>query len=168
MDKLRAAAKAVAAVNDMRDPVYGGKKEESVRVCVRCRPLNSKERGDGRERIVHVDPKNGTCVVSPIGSNEPPKTFTFDQVYDESVTQEYIYMNTASRIVESVIDGFNGTIFAYGQTGTGKTYTMLGACAIQQRSGRNKPCVALPRSRHRLAQAARRRRAWRAGRLGTP
>jgi kinesin family member 3B len=126
MDKLRAAAKAVAAVNDMRDPVYGGKKEESVRVCVRCRPLNSKERGDGRERIVHVDPKNGTCVVSPIGSNEPPKTFTFDQVYDESVTQEYIYMNTASRIVESVIDGFNGTIFAYGQTGTGKTFTMEG------------------------------------------
>jgi len=102
------------------------KKEETVRVCVRCRPLNSKEKGDGRDRIVWMDTAHGTCVVEQKGSSEPPKTFTFDQVYDESVTQEYIYMQTASRIVDSVLEGFNGTIFAYGQTGTGKTFTMEG------------------------------------------
>lgn len=90
------------------------KKEETVRVCVRCRPLNSKEKSDGRERIVTMDPRSGTCSIIPPGGNngELPKTFTFDQVYDESVTQEYIYMQTASRVVDSVLEGFNGTIFA--------------------------------------------------------
>ena len=87
-------------------------KSETVRVCVRCRPLNSKEKSDGRDRIVYMDPNTGTCVVEPKSGAEP-KTFTFDQVYDERVTQEYIYMQTASRIVDSVLEGFNGTIFAY-------------------------------------------------------
>jgi kinesin family protein 3/17 len=92
------------------------KKEETVRVCVRCRPLNDKEHTDGRQRIVSMDTKSGQCSVIAPGSDrhssEPPKNFTFDQVYDESVSQEYIYMNTASRIVDSVLEGFNGTIFA--------------------------------------------------------
>ena len=101
------------------------KSTECVKVCVRCRPLNSKEKSDGRERIVTMDPTRGTCAIM-VSANEPPKTFTFDQVYDDSVTQEYIYTQTASRIVDSVLDGFNGTIFAYGQTGTGKTFTMEG------------------------------------------
>ena len=101
------------------------KPTECVKVCVRCRPLNSKENADGRQRIITMDPKSGTCNIL-VGANEPPKTFTFDQVYDESVTQEYIYMQTASRIVDSVLEGFNGTIFAYGQTGSGKTFTMFG------------------------------------------
>ena len=85
-------------------------------LCVRCRPLNDKEHTDGRQRIVSMDTKTGQCSVIAPGSDrhglEPPKNFTFDQVYDESVSQEYIYMNTASRIVDSVLEGFNGTIFA--------------------------------------------------------
>ena len=49
-------------------------------------------------------------------------------VYDwnSSQSQEEIYNQTAFPIVESVLEGFNGTIFAYGQTGTGKTFTMKG------------------------------------------
>jgi DNA replication protein DnaC len=43
-----------------------------------------------------------------------------------SVSQEYIYDNCASNIIENVLEGYNGTIFAYGQTGTGKTHTMTG------------------------------------------
>ena len=105
-------------------------KEETVRVCVRCRPLNSTETKDGRDRIVVMDPKHGTCtLVAPGGernAGEPPKNFTFDQVYDESFSQEEIYNQTAARIVDSVLEGFNGTVFAYGQTGTGKTFTMEG------------------------------------------
>lgn len=96
------------------------RKEESVRVCVRCRPLNRTELADGRSKIVQMDTKHGSVtLISPLVASEraaePPKTFTFDQVYDEQTSQEAIYMQTASRIVDSVLEGFNGTIFAYGQ-----------------------------------------------------
>jgi hypothetical protein len=50
-------------------------------------------------------------------ATEPPKTFTFDQVFDSNVTQKNVYERTAMPIVNSVIEGYNGTIFAYGQTG---------------------------------------------------
>ena len=101
-------------------------KSETVRVVVRCRPLNRKENEDGRAQIVAMDPSMGSCVVTPPGGNEPPKTFTFDAVYAPDTHQEVIYKQTASTIVDSVLEGYNGTIFAYGQTGAGKTFTMLG------------------------------------------
>jgi hypothetical protein len=97
---------------------------ETVRVVVRCRPLNSKEKADGREQIVHMDSSMGSCVVAPSGAE--PKNFTFDAVYGTDSTQAVLYQQTASKIVDSVIEGYNGTIFAYGQTGTGKTFTMEG------------------------------------------
>lgn len=58
--------------------------------------------------------------------DEPPKTFTLDNVYDWDSTQRAVYDETAYPLVESVMEGYNGTIFAYGQTGTGKTHTMQG------------------------------------------
>ena len=57
---------------------------------------------------------------------EPPKTFTFDAIYDWDSTQVDIFEETFQGLVDSVLKGFNGTIFAYGQTGTGKTFTMEG------------------------------------------
>lgn len=54
-------------------------------------------------------------------------TFTFDHVYDEHASQQKVYDNTARAVVESSLLGYNATIFAYGQTGTGKTYTMEGS-----------------------------------------
>ena len=54
------------------------------------------------------------------------KTFTFDNVYDEEATQEQVYTDCAQPIIQEVVDGYNGTIFCYGQTGTGKTFTMAG------------------------------------------
>ncbi|CAD8077157.1 unnamed protein product [Paramecium sonneborni] len=53
-------------------------------------------------------------------------TFSFDYVYDQDNTQEEVYENTARNAVQSALQGFNATIMAYGQTGTGKTYTMEG------------------------------------------
>ena len=53
-------------------------------------------------------------------------TFTFDYVYDQTATQRLVYETTARPIVDSSLSGYNATIFAYGQTGTGKTYTMEG------------------------------------------
>ncbi len=53
------------------------------------------------------------------GHDNAPKTFTFDHVYGPNALQKNIYDETARPIVASVVDGYNGTVFAYGQTGTG-------------------------------------------------
>ena len=53
-------------------------------------------------------------------------SFVFDHVYDENSSQEKVYETTARTVVDSALQGYNATIFAYGQTGTGKTYTMEG------------------------------------------
>jgi len=55
-----------------------------------------------------------------------PKVFTFDSVYDWNSEQAAIFAETAYPVCENVIQGYNGTIFAYGQTGTGKTFTITG------------------------------------------
>jgi len=52
--------------------------------------------------------------------------FTYDAVYDTDSTQQVVYNESAFSLVESVLEGYNGTIFAYGQTGCGKTHTMVG------------------------------------------
>uniref|UniRef100_A0A915D0Q4 Kinesin-like protein n=1 Tax=Ditylenchus dipsaci TaxID=166011 RepID=A0A915D0Q4_9BILA len=67
--------------------------------------------------------------------NEPPKTYTFDEVFDYQSDQITIYNQVARPIVENVLKGYNGTIFAYGQTGTGKTYTMAGEDEVPERRG---------------------------------
>jgi GTPase SAR1 family protein len=53
-------------------------------------------------------------------------TFKFDHVYDQDSSQKFVYENTAKSAVTSVLEGYNATILAYGQTGTGKTFTMEG------------------------------------------
>ena len=53
-------------------------------------------------------------------------TYSFDHVYDMNSTQENVYESTAKHAVCSVLEGYNATILAYGQTGTGKTHTMEG------------------------------------------
>ena len=57
---------------------------------------------------------------------EDDHDFIFDHVFDPDSTQEEVYESAAMPIVESVLEGFNGTILAYGQTASGKTYTMQG------------------------------------------
>eukprot|EP00929_Paragymnodinium_shiwhaense_P037390 TRINITY_DN1992_c1_g2_i1.p1 TRINITY_DN1992_c1_g2~~TRINITY_DN1992_c1_g2_i1.p1 ORF type:complete len:841 (-),score=314.89 TRINITY_DN1992_c1_g2_i1:95-2617(-) len=100
---------------------------ECVKVVVRVRPLNSKERNDGREKIVLMDCSRGVAMLKkPGGSERDVKDFTFDNVFDESMSQQQIFEETALDIIDSVMDGFNGTIFAYGQTGAGKSHTMTG------------------------------------------
>ncbi|CAM1320682.1 KIF3B (predicted), partial [Pycnogonum litorale] len=58
---------------------------------------------------------------------DPGKEFTFDAVYNWNSKQSELYDETFRPLIDSVLNGFNGTIFAYGQTGTGKTYTMEGS-----------------------------------------
>lgn len=61
-----------------------------------------------------------------VGNLDPVREFTFDATYGKDSQQSVIFEQTGLPILESVLEGYNGTIFAYGQTGTGKTYTMEG------------------------------------------
>ena len=107
----------------------------TVQVVVRCRPLNKKELGEDRKPIITID-ENQVSIVKGIGKDghimseeenkATKKSFTFDAAYDEQSTQKQFYEESCYPLVESVMEGFNGTIFAYGQTGCGKTWTMMG------------------------------------------
>ncbi|XP_030637448.1 kinesin-like protein KIF3C [Chanos chanos] len=110
---------------------------ETVKVVVRCRPLNRKEEAAGYEKIVDMDVKLGQVALRnpKAGPGELLKTFTFDAVYDADSKQSDLYDETVRPLIDSVLQGFNGTIFAYGQTGTGKTYTMQGQWMDPERRG---------------------------------
>ncbi|XP_005921294.1 kinesin-like protein KIF3A isoform X2 [Haplochromis burtoni] len=104
---------------------------DNVKVVVRCRPLNQKETTMGHKQAVIVDEMRGTITVNKLETpHEPPKTFTFDTVFGPDSKQLDVYNLTARPIIDSVLEGYNGTIFAYGQTGTGKTFTMEGVRAV--------------------------------------
>ncbi|XP_017387933.1 kinesin-like protein KIF3A isoform X1 [Cebus imitator] len=120
-------------------PINKSEKPEScdnVKVVVRCRPLNEREKSMCYKQAVNVDEMRGTITVHKTdSSNEPPKTFTFDTVFGPESKQLDVYNLTARPIIDSVLEGYNGTIFAYGQTGTGKTFTMEGVRAVPELRG---------------------------------
>ncbi|VEL20059.1 unnamed protein product [Protopolystoma xenopodis] len=96
-------------------------KSESVKVVIRCRPMNKKESDAGYHRCVFLDvPKGMIELKNPTSkANDVNRHFTFDAQLD-------LYEETFRDLIQSVLEGFNGTIFAYGQTGTGKTFTIQG------------------------------------------
>jgi len=101
-------------------------KTETVKVAIRVRPMNSREKKEGNQTVVNADKQeNMVTVDKPDGSNDP-KSFAFDYVYPPNSKQRDIYDEVAFPLVESVFEGYNCTIFAYGQTGCGKTHTMMG------------------------------------------
>uniref|UniRef100_A0A915CGM7 Kinesin-like protein n=1 Tax=Parascaris univalens TaxID=6257 RepID=A0A915CGM7_PARUN len=109
---------------------------DNVRVVVRCRPLSEMERSQGNKSVVHVDvDTNSVSVTNPFSPQEPPRYFTFDAVFDETADQLSVYNIAARPIVDNVLKGYNGTILAYGQTGTGKTYTMSGISDLPEQAG---------------------------------
>uniref|UniRef100_A0A0G4I6F3 Kinesin-like protein n=1 Tax=Chromera velia CCMP2878 TaxID=1169474 RepID=A0A0G4I6F3_9ALVE len=80
------------------------------------------------QSVITMDTKIGQVSIKnpDSSSGDPPKVFTFDTVFDWNSRQRDVYNATALSIVESALEGFNGTIFAYGQTGCGKTFSMEG------------------------------------------
>ncbi|XP_050672881.1 kinesin-like protein Klp68D isoform X2 [Leptidea sinapis] len=98
---------------------------ECVRVVVRCRPLSEREKKECYEEVVKVWPERGAVqVYNPKGED---KLFTYDAAYDCNADTKTMYDEMVRPLVASVLDGFNGCVFAYGQTGTGKTHTMEGS-----------------------------------------
>ncbi|BFZ02552.1 hypothetical protein BsWGS_05591 [Bradybaena similaris] len=105
----------------------GDASECSIKVICRVRPLNESEERAGSKFVL----KFPTDESVNIGG----KLFVFDKVIKPNVTQEYVYNVTAKPIVADVLSGYNGTIFAYGQTSSGKTHTMEGVIGSEPLQG---------------------------------
>ncbi|XP_028121026.1 kinesin-like protein KIN-14S [Camellia sinensis] len=96
----------------------------NIRVFCRCRPLSQDEIANGSTSVVDFDSSQEN-ELQIICSDSSRKQFKFDHVFRPDDNQEAVFIQT-SPIVTSVLDGYNVCIFAYGQTGTGKTFTMEG------------------------------------------
>ncbi|XP_059791623.1 kinesin-like protein KIF21A isoform X9 [Balaenoptera ricei] len=98
--------------------MWGAPDESSVRVAVRIRPQLAKERIEGCHICTCVTPGEPQVFLGK------DKAFTFDYVFDIDSQQEQIYTQCIEKLIEGCFEGYNATVFAYGQTGAGKTYTM--------------------------------------------
>uniref|UniRef100_A0A8C2G132 Kinesin motor domain-containing protein n=1 Tax=Cyprinus carpio TaxID=7962 RepID=A0A8C2G132_CYPCA len=105
----------------------------SVKVAVRVRPFNSREINRGAKCVIQMQDKS-TCIINSKQPKEAPKNFTFDYSYwshsseeDPSfASQRKVYQDIGEEMLLHAFEGYNVCIFAYGQTGAGKSYTMMG------------------------------------------
>ncbi|KAK1964271.1 kinesin motor domain-containing protein [Colletotrichum sublineola] len=103
----------------------------SIKVVARFRPQNKVELASGGQPIVAFNGED-TCTLD---SKEAQGTFTFDRVFDMECKQSDIFDFSIRSTVDDILNGYNGTVFAYGQTGAGKSYTMMGS-SIDDEEGR--------------------------------
>nr|XP_033778649.1 kinesin-like protein KIF1B isoform X3 [Geotrypetes seraphini] len=105
----------------------------SVKVAVRVRPFNSRETSKDSKCIIQMQ-GNSTSIINPKNPKEPPKSFSFDYSYWSHTSQEdpcfasqnLVYNDIGKEMLQHAFEGYNVCIFAYGQTGAGKSYTMMG------------------------------------------
>ncbi|WOG91218.1 hypothetical protein DCAR_0310466 [Daucus carota subsp. sativus] len=109
-------------------------RELNVQVLLRCRPLSEEDQRSNVPMVVTCNEHRREVSISQnVANRQVDKVFTFDKVFGPKAQQRSIYDQAISPIVNEVLDGFNCTVFAYGQTGTGKTYTMEGG--MRNKSG---------------------------------
>jgi len=96
--------------------------ETGVRVCVRFRPQQQRELVKAGVPVCHFDSSNKNVTMN----GKRKAAFSFDRVFNMDTTQQEVYDYAAKPVVEDLLKGYNGTIFAYGQTSSGKTHTMEG------------------------------------------
>ncbi|NXK39367.1 KIF24 protein, partial [Piprites chloris] len=104
---------------------------EKIRVCVRKRPLGLREERRGEVNIITVKDRETLLLHEKKEAVDLTQyilqhVFYFDEVFGESCTNQDVYMKTAYPLIQHIFNGGNATCFAYGQTGAGKTYTMIG------------------------------------------
>ncbi|XP_012625591.2 kinesin-like protein KIF24 [Microcebus murinus] len=104
---------------------------EKIRVCVRKRPLGMREVRRGEINIITVEDKETLLVHEKKEAVDLTQyilqhVFYFDEVFGEACTNQDVYMKTTHPLIQHIFNGGNATCFAYGQTGAGKTYTMIG------------------------------------------
>nr|XP_028946181.1 kinesin-like protein KIN-8B isoform X2 [Malus domestica] len=108
------------------------KKTTTLTVAVKCRPLRLRERGrdivrvvDNKEVLV-LDPDLSKDYLERIQNRTKEKKYSFDHVFDPVSSNLDVYTKCISSVISGVVHGLNATVFAYGSTGSGKTYTMVG------------------------------------------
>ncbi|TMS12229.1 DNA repair protein RAD51-like protein B [Larimichthys crocea] len=101
--------------------------ESAVKVCVRVRPLIAREEGAENTEPVELFWKADKKSIHQIDDGNSTKSFSFDRVFTAEETTNQLYQDIAKPLVVSSVQGYNGTIFAYGQTSSGKTFTMMGS-----------------------------------------
>lgn len=119
------APKAAALDEDLFSSAEGGK-GKNFKVVVRVRPFNSKERKAEHDSCVQVNQGKSITVTKPDTDGAKTHNYAYDRVYDHNCNQETVYVSAIRSVVLSTLNGYNGSIIAYGQTGTGKTHTMEG------------------------------------------
>ncbi|XP_062307656.1 centromere-associated protein E [Osmerus eperlanus] len=105
--------------------------ESAVKVCVRVRPLIEREE-ESTDSTEHgqVFWKADKHSIQQLDDGNLSKSFNFDRVFNSDETTDQLYQELAKPLVVSAVEGYNGTIFAYGQTSSGKTFTMMGSDLI--------------------------------------
>ncbi|EAR98391.2 kinesin motor catalytic domain protein (macronuclear) [Tetrahymena thermophila SB210] len=98
--------------------------EDNIQVAVRIRPLNERERKQNARSILSIDQENPNKIW--IESKPESKSYIFDCIINSDVQQDEIFEKIGKPQADFCLKGYNSSIFAYGQTGAGKTYTMLG------------------------------------------
>ncbi|XP_077351865.1 kinesin-like protein KIF11 isoform X3 [Festucalex cinctus] len=119
--------KACAMASNHPSAVKRDEKGRNIQVVVRCRPFNKMEHKSSYS-VIDCDTNRKEVLVRTAGVNDKAsrKTYTFDMVFGPPAKQIDVYRSVVCPILDEVIMGYNCTIFAYGQTGTGKTFTMEG------------------------------------------
>ncbi|GAB2276802.1 hypothetical protein Dimus_011517 [Dionaea muscipula] len=106
-----------------------------VRVAVRIRPRNAEDFATDADYADCVEVQPEMKKLKLRKNNWSSESYKFDEVFPETASQKRVYQVVAKPVVESVLGGYNGTVMAYGQTGTGKTYTVgnLGKNDVSER-----------------------------------
>ena len=106
--------------------------KQAVKVVIRTRPTS-----DFASKIYKIDPSKGTIGLNSekrpedghVNNQTDSWKFNFEKIL-HNASQDEVYESTANDIISSVVDGYNGTVLCYGQTGAGKTYTMTGSATV--------------------------------------
>mmetsp|Transcript_34161 Transcript_34161/g.82231 ORF Transcript_34161/g.82231 Transcript_34161/m.82231 type:complete len:1318 (+) Transcript_34161:147-4100(+) len=113
--------------NNTTTTATGNNSSSSVQVVVRLRPLNSTEQKHATLPVVKASTRDRTVtVLKGSGKKQLKQTYKFDNVFTAFSTQGEVFEQTLQPVIKDVLNGYESTVFAYGQTGTGKTHTMEG------------------------------------------
>ncbi|KAG8084519.1 hypothetical protein GUJ93_ZPchr0010g9483 [Zizania palustris] len=124
--------------NNNSNSISKGDREKgvNVQVILRCRPLSDEETKSNTPVVISCHERRREVAATQIIANKQiDRTFAFDKVFGPSSKQKDLFEQSISPIVNEVLEGYNCTIFAYGQTGTGKTYTMEGGGTRKTKNG---------------------------------
>ncbi|KAH6797736.1 P-loop containing nucleoside triphosphate hydrolases superfamily protein [Perilla frutescens var. hirtella] len=111
-------------------------KAVNVQVVVRCRPLSEDEVRARASLMISCDETKQQVIASQkTGNKQTDRVFVFDKVFGPTSQQKELYDDVVAPVISEVLEGYSWTIFAYGQTGTGKTYTMEGEGRKQKNAG---------------------------------